>query len=358
MSDFDYGNARLHAMKSQLLTRQVLLELAGAGTVRSLLNALTKTVYREAVEISLVQFSDMEAINRTLRHDLVNTISKARGFFRGKAADSVAWVMRRYDVDNVKAILRGLTQHVPANEILLGTLPVGQLLSADLTRMARVTNARSAIDLLATWRIPLVQPLLGLRAEVPGANLFEMELALERWYYRSAMAKTGVNGSSALRQSLRVGADVANILTALRMVGLVEVESFIRQRLNVDDATPLFVGPGSISFDLLADVARQPSIRRAIQKLDGTAYGDQLAGALRRYAATEQLTVFEDVLVRHQLKRAKTLLFTDPLGIGVMIGYLALKTTEINNLHRIAMGLGLSEEPDQTRSELIFVDEL
>jgi vacuolar-type H+-ATPase subunit C/Vma6 len=33
MSDFDYGNARLRAMKSRLLTRQVMEELAGAESV-------------------------------------------------------------------------------------------------------------------------------------------------------------------------------------------------------------------------------------------------------------------------------------------------------------------------------------
>jgi vacuolar-type H+-ATPase subunit C/Vma6 len=184
-----------------------------------------------------------------------------------------------------------------------------------------------------------------------------MELVLERWYYRAAISSAVGSDTSALRQSLRVGADVANILTALRLVGLPESATFLRQRYNADDATPLFIGPGSVSFALLADAAGQQSMRRAVQKLSGTSFGALLEGALGHYSATERLSEFEDALVHHQLKHARSLLVSDPLGIGVMIGYVALKTTEINNLHRIALGLDLNEKPDQIRSELITVDE-
>jgi V/A-type H+-transporting ATPase subunit C len=356
MSDFDYGNARLHAMKSRLLPRQTLEELAGIGSFSSLINALTKTGYQEAIEMALVQFTGMEALNRARHADLVNTIGKVRRFYQGKAADLVSWVLCRYDVDNVKTILRGLSQHVPADEILAGTIPVGQLLAADLARLIRSANPRDAIDLLATWRIPLSQSLLALRAERPGAGLFEMELALEGWYYRAAMRAADDQGSAALRAVLRLDMDVKNILTALRLVGLTEAAAFLRQRFNADDARPLFVGSGNISLELLLEVAAQSSIRRAVNKLDGTPFGSMLTGALGQYAATGRLSEFEYFLAKRQLRYASSLLFSDPLGIGVMVGYLALKTVETNNLHRIAQGVDMNEDPDLIRAELFFVD--
>jgi len=356
MSDFDYGNARLHAMKSRLLPRQALEELAGAGTHASLISALTKTEYQAAIEMALVQFSGMEVLNRARHTDLVNTISKVRHFYHGSAADLVSWVLCRYDVDNVKTILRGLSQQVPADEVLAGTIPVGQLQLADLARLLRSTNARDAIDLLATWRIPLSQSLLTLRVDRPGAGLFEMELALESWYYRAAMRAADAHGSASLRAALRLDADVTNVLTALRLVGLTEAAAFLRQRFNADDARPLFVGPGNIPVELLVEAAAQSSIRRAVNKLDGTPLGPILAESFSQHATTGRLSEFEYALARKQLKHANSLLFSDPLGVGVMIGYLALKTVETNNLQRIALGVDMSEDPDRIRSELMFAD--
>lgn len=359
MSDFDYGNARLHGMKSRLLTRPEMEELLAAGTVRGLINALSKTGYREAVERALVQFSDMAALNRAWRQEWINTVTKVQSFFRGgPAQELLGWVVGRYDVDNVKAILRGLTQHVDANEILTGTLPVGRLEPADLARLSLMVDARSAIDLLATWRDPLARPLMQLRAERPGASLFQMELALERWYYRTAMASGNGGDAAAFIRFLRAGADADNILAVLRLAGLPEASPFLRQYFNSDEATPLLVGPGTVSWDVLNDSAGQGSIQRAVSKLAGTVYGDVLSGAMERYRSSGNLSVFEAALVRYQLKLAHGLLYTDPLGIGVVIGYMALKRNEINNLHRTAMGLAVGETVAQIRTEITFLDEL
>lgn len=359
MSDFDYGNARLHGMKSRLLTRPEMEELLAAGTVRGLINALTKTCYREAVELALVQFSDMAALNRAWRREWVNTLNKVQGFFHsGEAQDLLGWVAARYDVDNVKAVLRGLTQHVDANEILAGTLPVGRLTSADMARLSRLADARSAIDLLATWRDPLAKPLLRLRAERPGASLFQMELALERWYYRMAMACGDAREAAAFIRILRAKADGDNIMSALRLAGLPEATTFLRQYYGSDEAAPLLVGPGSIPWEVLNDSAAQTSIQRAVSKLAGTVYGEILSQALEQYRSSGLLSAFEAALTRYQLTLARSVLYTDPLGIGVAIGYLALKRNEINNLNRTAMGLAVGETADQIRTEIAFLDEL
>jgi V/A-type H+-transporting ATPase subunit C len=355
MSDFDYGNARLRAMKSRLLTRQVMEELAGAESVPELINALTKTPYREAIEAALMQYTGTDIIAQARRNNLVHTVSKVHRFFSGQAAELAAWVLRRFDIDNVKAILRGLAQQVPANEILAGTLPMAELQPADLNTLARAAHARAAIDLLATWRIPLAQPLLALRAERAGADLFEMELALERWYFRAAITATKGNGES-LRQYLMFHADAANILTALRMIGETEATAFLRQHFDAPDAAPLFIGPGHIAFALLTETARPESISRAVGTLTRTSYGATLASALEQYRVTSRLSDFEYALQRQQLEHAVNLLIRDPLGIGVLIGYMALKTNELANLRRIVQGVYLGEAPDRIRTELMMVD--
>ena len=362
MSDFDYGNARLHAMKARLLSRRTLEGLAETRSVPGLITALTNTAYREAVEAALARSLEepagLECLAEALRNDLVATVGKARVFFRDKAGELAALVLRRYDLHNVKAVLRGLAQHVPANEILASTLPIGDLRPADLAELARSANFRGAVDLLTTWAVPLSRPLLELRARRrgDGADVPEMELTLDRWHLqtaRRAAREAGDEGKTYL-EALRLEADAANIVTALRLVGVPEAATTLRAHFGTGETTVLFIGPGHIPLGLLAEAARQPSVTQAVNALAGTLYGATLQGAMEKYATANRLSVFERALMRQQLQQAVGFFAADPLGIGVLLGYVVLKTNEVANLRAIAQGLMLGEKSDRIRAELMF----
>lgn len=353
MPDFDYGNARLRAMRSRLLSRQALEELAQVGSVQGLITALIDTAYREAVEAALVRLTGMDCLTQALRNDLVATLGRARTFYSGPAGELAALVLRRYDLHNVKTVLRGLERHISASEILANTLPIGELRPADLAELVRAANVRVAIDLLATWGIALARPLMEVRAVERGrdasAELFEMELALDRWHLhmaRQAVART----DTVLQEALARDADVANIMTALRLVGAPVAQA------GRDNGARLFVEPGRVPFALLGEAARQESVPRAIEILAETPYGETLTGALDAYAASAHLSVFERALAQRQLQYAANLFAADPLGIGVLLGYVALKTNEVANIRAIAQGTMLGDKPERIRAELLFAD--
>ena len=116
MSGYEYGNARLRAMKSRLLPRRELDALAETGSPQGLIAALTKTAYRKSVETALTRASGMDCIAEALRYDLINTLGKVQNFFDGQAGEMAAIILRTYDIHNLKAILRGLSKQVAAGE--------------------------------------------------------------------------------------------------------------------------------------------------------------------------------------------------------------------------------------------------
>jgi V/A-type H+-transporting ATPase subunit C len=350
MSDFDYGNARLHAMRSRLLPPGQLLVLAESGSVQGLLSALTNTAYRGAVHVALVRLTGPECLSEALHSDLTTTLGAARRFFPpgGPAGELAGLVLRRYDVHNVKAVLRGLNHHLPPDEILAATLPAGRLGPADLAELARAPSERAAIDLLATWRVPLAAPLVAARDAARGRPLepAALELALERWHSADALAAARATGDegAALVAWLRHEADAANIVMALRLVGTPDAAR----------APALFVGPGALSFEQLAAAASEATVAEAAAALAGTRYGQVLAAALDDYAASARLSVFERALAREGLRLAETLYARDPLGIGVLLGYAAFKAIEVGNLRAIAQGLLLAEPAERIRAELLL----
>ncbi len=357
MSDYDYGNARLRVMKSRLLPRSELEALAGTGTLPGLIAALTKTVYQKSVEAALTRVTGLECIDEALRNDLIGTVGKLRDFYTENAGKTVAIILGTYDIHNLKAILRGLAKNVPAGDILTILLPIGELSMSTLRELAQLNNPREAIDLLASMGLSIAWPLLNVRAEVPGAETFEMELALDKWYHEKARQslRSETGRVDPLSHALALEADLVNVLTVLRFAQDPHARDLLRDRLGTDEIEYLLIGPGRIPYELFSNAYRQDSVAAAGEILSGTFLEPALHAGLEAYARSNRLSDIERQLRRYRLEWMTEQITKDPLGIGMVLGYVALKTNEIGNIRWIAQGINLGLKPDAIRAELEMV---
>ena len=357
MSGYDYGNARLRAMKSRLLSWRELEALTSIDSLQGMIAALTKTAYCKPVETALARTSGMECISEALRNDLVNTLAKIHKFYQGQAGEMVAMVLRTYDIYNLKAILRGLAKNVPAGEILASLLPIGELEYGTLTELARGPGPRACIDLLASMGLPFARPLHRLRAERPGAGTGEMELALEQWYFQKAfqtMQHVRRDGR-VLLSALQLKADLVNLLSIIRFAHAPAERKLLRDWLDTTAMERLLVGPGRLPFSLLVEAGNQDTIEAAVGSLAGTPYEIPLNDGLRAYAQSTRLSDFEKQLIRFRLHWMSKQIAGDPLGIGVLLGYLDLKINEVSNISWIAQAIRLELKAEAIRSEMVFV---
>lgn len=337
MSGFEYGNTRLRAMKSRLLSKQTLESLIISESVESLITGLTKTPYRKAVEATLARASGVAVIDEALSLEFAETVGKIQQFYEGAAAESVSQLLRIYDVQNIKAVLRGLSQHLPSDEIMGAILPVGEIPGSIWVLLARADGPREATDLLATLSQPHAQPLLELRGKKPGATIADMELALEHWYFNEAEVyiMSMAQAANGLAAALKLNIDLKNLLTVLRF-GYAPAE---RKRLDVDGLRRLLVGPGEITLHVLESAAEQNTLSDTVSVLAATPYATALQLGLESFRKTGHLSDFEFQLRRYRLQWMRRKIRLDPLGIGVPIGYIALKENEVSNLRWIAHGI-------------------
>ena len=357
MADFDYGNARLRAMKSRLLDRRELEALSESSGIGGLIAALTRTAYRKSLEITLARSSGMDCIAEALRLDLISTLGNVSRFFQDRSKQMVAIVLRAYEIYNLKTILRGLNNNVPPGNILSALLPIGDLNYTILMELTQAPGPRGVVDMLASMNLPISQPLLHLRAEHPGADVPDMELVLEQWHFREAVEdlRGDFRTEETLFATLKLDADITNLLTVLRFAYAPAERRLLGGRSGILDFERLFVGPGRLPFALLARAAAQDTVEAAVEILSGTAYEESLRAGLQAYAQSHRLSSFEKYLRRYRLRWTSGLIVRDALGIGVLVGYLALKTNEISNIRWIAHGINLGLKPDAIRTELEFV---
>lgn len=346
-------------MKSRLLSRRALERLSEAKSVEALITGLTQTVYRRQVEAALARASGLGCINLALHGDLESSLGRLRTFYDGEAAQAVAIVLGAYDIHNLKAILRGLSTQAAPSDILATVLPVGELPAPVLAELARAPDPRAAVDILASMDLRFAQPLLALRATRPDATTAEMELRLDQWYYREAFAALDEmrDHGGYLRPALQLDADWTNVLTVLRLVHAPEGQPSLRSWTDAGEPGNLFVGPGRLSFAQLARAAGEESVERAFAVLAATVAGYQapLTAALAAYQAAGALSAAERELDRFRLRWLAQLPAKDPLGIGVLLGYLALKRNEIGNLRWLAHAnrMGLKAEAIRAGLELV-----
>jgi V/A-type H+/Na+-transporting ATPase subunit C len=353
MTDYDYGNARLRAMKSRLLSRHELEVLAETGSLQGLIAALTKTAYQKSIEAALTRSTGMDCMDEALHNDLINTVGKISSFYREETYKMIALVLRTYDVDNLKTILRGLSKNVSSGEIIAALLPVGELKIGTLRELARLNNPREAIDLMASQSLPFVAPLLKLRAERPGAETIEMELALDQWHYHEAQATLRSEAEdSLLSYAFALNVDMTNVLTVLRFVNDPRERDVLRDKLNSEEIEPLFIRAGRIPIETLSTAGKQDAVSSAVESFTGTSFESALRAGFETYTRSNRLSDIEKQLRHYRLEQLAWLIQKDPLGIGVVLGYIALKVNEIGNIRWIAQGINLDLKPEAIQAEL------
>lgn len=352
MIGYEYGNTRLRAMKSRLISKEMLESLASLETIESFITELTKTPYSKAIESAITRASGLAAFSEAIHQDLNDTVGKIHTFYEGAAAECVEQLLRNYDLQNLKAVLRGLSQQISPDEIMATILPVGVIPESIWKLLIRCEGPREAIDWLVTLRQSFAQPLLELRAEKPGASIADMELALERWYFIQVKVFSLTSGGApaVLVTYLNLEADLKNILTAIRFA----YAPAERARLNHHGLKRLFVGPGELSYQILVSAGEQDSLQAAIQVLSSTRYAKALWSGLKSCEDSGRLSDVELHLRRYRLHWSRNQMRKDPLGIGVPIGYLALKTQEVGNLRWIAHSFRLGLEKETIQAGLEF----
>jgi vacuolar-type H+-ATPase subunit C/Vma6 len=155
---------------------------------------------------------------------------------------------------------------------------------------------------------------------------------------------------------LKVDADLSNLATVLRFAQNPAERDLLRERFEDGDLAHLFLGPGQLPYALLERAGYQDTVEAATALLAGTPYETPLHAGLAEYARSGRLSDMERALRRFRLAWMAGQIPKDPLGIGVVLGYVALKVNEVNNIRWIAQGInqGLPVEAIRAGVELVL----
>lgn len=358
---YGYGNARLRAMRSRLLTPADYDALLAKSTMAEVITALSKTPYQAEVETALIQVGPDRCVVEAIRQNLTHTLTQIRHFFEDEPGELISLQLRKWDRHNLLAILRGQFSQTAAEQIISVLVPVGQLDEAALRELARQPGVRAAIDLLTTWALPYARPLRQVQPRHgAGPDLDQLELALNQFHYRSLLQELGPGNSNhrILREQVQTDIDLVNLRTALRLVNLPGGEALVMQRYQSASARPLLIEPGGfIAAPRLAElITAAGKVEDIIRELQDTRYSAALQAGWSRYqAGGGNLAALERELERWQARETAALFARDPLSIAISLGFVGCKEIEAANLRLIAQAVALDLDRELIKQDLITV---
>ncbi|MDR7420387.1 MAG: V-type ATPase subunit [Armatimonadota bacterium] len=348
MPDFPYINARVRAMRSRLLTPAQIEDMLALPSLAAFLQALAATPYAVDLQEAQVRYDGVRAVDAALAGNLQRTTRSILEFADGAPRHLITVLLLRWDLANLQALVRGKHAGWPAERLVDALLPAGTLSELTLKEMAGHPNLTALAGTLEVVNHPLVMALVEGVAEYANTrDPLSIELRLTRAYAGYVLRQSRGAEARALREILRSELDATNIKTALR---LASARATAPGALSSEEERLRFFisGGATVTEKLFLELSDERTQARAWRHLRVLGFPVK--------TLPEDLVAFERELdVRMTDALAARYVMGDPLGLDIVIGYLAMKSGEVANLRLIARGKFLGLAREAVRRELVRV---
>lgn len=340
-ADFGYINARVRGMHGRLLDPAAMEDLLAARDLDAVVAALQNTLYATELAEALARTSGVEAIDDALTRNFYHTTRHILGFAEGRPRALIELALRRWDLQNLLAVIRGIHTTRPPGEIAERLVPAGQLGEVVLRELAAQPTVLAVAATLATFGHPFAEAMReAALAYGEPRDLLAAELVLERGYGADVIAGTrGVShDDQTVRWVVQRRLDATNLLTAFKLHAT---------RLPPSEKAAFFVPGGAMPAEVFEVLADPETAERGLGTLHRLGFP--------RVNATDSVTDLERQVERTLAEELEGLYRGDPLAIDVVLGYLAAKEHEVANLRLIARAKLLGIPREIVRREMVRV---
>lgn len=337
-SNPEYVSARIRTRHRKLLDEEEYRKLIRMGP-SGIARFLEESEYEAEINALGTRYGGVDLIEYALNRNIAKHFKDLLTWTSGRLHAQTASYLRKYDVWNLKTILRGIYTDSTPEEIEADMIRAGDLDDRLLDRLVEADSIQAVVDGLegTMYYDPLAE---ALSVYTDTGTLIPLENALDRVFYTEMQSDLTdiAEGEEPIRrfqQFLEAEIDFRNTRNALRLA-----------RSGADmDPTEYFIDGGQL---YTADRLRQLVGNRdeLIAYIRDSRYGETLSTALEQLESAESLMQFEHALDAALLEYADRLASVYPMSITAVLSYILAKEREIENIRAIARGreVGLSEE--------------
>jgi len=217
-SNPEYVNARVRSRRATLFADEDYRKLIRMGP-SEIARFMEETEYEREINELGTRFSGVDLIEYALNRNLAKHFDDLLEWSNGRLYDLIARYLRKFDVWNIKVIIRGIYTDSDPEEIRTDLIRAGELDERTIDRLVEVDEIDDVIELLdgSIFGEPLASATEAF--EETGA-LIPLENALDRAFYENLLADLGrpYEGPEAnYVEFLEAEIDFRNARNALRL---------------------------------------------------------------------------------------------------------------------------------------------
>ncbi len=339
--NYAYVTARVRAKRAFLLPRDtydriLMMELPEVARL------LGEGQYKDEMVALGGRYSGVDLIESALARNLGATYTQILDFSKGGLRDIIELYLGRYDMENVKAIVRAKAYGAPAQEIDETLVAAGSLDEAFLRRLAGLDTLDDVFNGLPGSIYSRALQMLGKRASEI-SSWADWEDLVSRLYYQaliSSIPRT-TQTNRLLRAFVAREIDVLNLKTLLRSWA---AKSSPTREVFIE-------GGATLKPAELHDMMRLE--RDELQRrLSEHPIGKEIASSLAEYPKAGIGELMRAVERAH-LKQAESYGHDNPLSVLPVLDFILRKDREVQNLRIIARGKESGLTPDAMRALLV-----
>ncbi|HWH68765.1 MAG TPA: V-type ATPase subunit [Candidatus Sulfotelmatobacter sp.] len=323
--DLDFLTARLQGRRNQLPEAQRLDELCRLQSIAELARA---TGHKGELQTA-------RDFQRQLVQDLAGELSEILGHLRGTGARLLAWMQVRFQVENLKVLLRGAYSHTPLAELQKHLVPLPRDLSVAEPTLATASSPEQFVQALPPG--PLRASMERALVRMPQQpRPFFLETALDRGYFEELLARAG-----------RIAGEDKTVIQAMAVqeVDLFHLMLVVRGKffygLEPERLHPFHLSGTGISRGRFTSMLNAPDLLAAVRYAVGTVL-ERLPPERQSQgeAAPGIDPAAVETLAWNRFRRLANRAFRrSPTGLGLVIGYVNLRRVAVANLITLSEGL-------------------
>ncbi|MBV0925305.1 V-type ATP synthase subunit C [Halomicroarcula limicola] len=346
-SNYEYVIARVRSRRASLFDDDDYRKLVRMGT-SEIARFMEETEYETEMNALGSRYSGVDLVEYALNRNLAKHFDDLLEWAEGALYDYIARYLRKFDVWNVKTIIRGLYAGTGSTEVEDDLIRAGEFSERRVDQLLAAGSIEEVVELLD-------DTIFG-EAMAEAYPVYEesdvlvpLENALDRAFYETLLeglpSNPEIDSPTGLYvEFLQAEVDFRNLRNALRLA-----------RSGADaDPTEYYIEGGKL-FDEQTLSQLSANVEGIVAAVRESTYGDELDTALSALEEADNLIEFERALDAALLEYADRLSNRYPLSVCPVLSYILAKEREVDNIRAIARGREAGLEPDEIEQELVIL---
>jgi V/A-type H+-transporting ATPase subunit C len=339
--NYPYATARARAKKSALLSKDTYARMLQME-IPQIARLLSEGGYKAQILALAARVSGVDLIELATSRNLAAVFSQIIEFSEGELRQMIGWYLDRFDVQNIKTIVRGKLFGATPAEVSEDIVAAGSMRESFLESLIQLSTLEEVFERLeGTIYAQALETLGESPAELKKWN--QWEDLVTKLYYENLLAVVPerTDSTRAMREWVRREVDIVNLKTLLRLWA---------QKVTLP-YDPFIEGGYEFPKEDLAELLALDANALAA-RLREYPFAEDLANRLRDLPTLGLGNLVRSVEKVHLLTAGRQA-HVHPLSVLPILDYIVRKEREVQNLRIIARGKESGLPPEVIRELLV-----